>query len=62
MNVELTKFIAVAKTARRRVLLTSIALAVVGPITIQRDPVIVLPLIALLALIVLFLIAGPSRR
>ena len=61
MNVDLNKFIAAAKSARRHVLLTAVALAIVAPITLQRDPVIVLPLVLILGVIVLFLIGG-SRR
>lgn len=62
MNVDLSKFIAAAKGARPRVLLTAVALAVVAPITLQRDPVIVLPLVLILGVIVLFLISGGPRR
>jgi hypothetical protein len=62
MNVDLNKFIAAAKNARPRVLLTAVALAVVAPITVQRDPVIVLPLVLILAGIVAFIIGGSPRR
>jgi hypothetical protein len=62
MNMHLTKFVAAAKDARPRVLLTAVALAVVAPITVQRDPVIVLPLVLILGAIVLFLIVGHPRR
>jgi hypothetical protein len=62
MNADPSKFIAAAKNARLRVLLTAVALAVVAPITVQRDPVIVLPLVLILGVIVLFLIGGGPRR
>jgi hypothetical protein len=62
MNFNPTKFVAQAKNAPVRALLATIGLAIVAPITVQRDWWIVLPLIAILAAIVRSLICSDRSR
>jgi hypothetical protein len=58
MTSDLTKFVTAAQNAPTRVLLTTIALAVVAPITMQHNLLIVLPLVLILGMIVWWLIAA----
>jgi 4-hydroxybenzoate polyprenyltransferase len=62
MNFNPTKFVAQAKNAPVRALLATIAVAMIAPITVQRDWWIVLPLIAILAAIVRCLICSDRKR
>jgi len=61
VNIDPIKFLKNAKNAPRPVLLTAIALAIVGAIIRHQNAVIVLSLVAILLLIVLSLILGSLR-
>jgi hypothetical protein len=60
--IDLTKFVVAAGNAPLPVLLTTIALALIAPITIQHSLAIVVPLILILGCIVLRLTLGDGRR
>lgn len=61
-RLDLAKFISAARTAPTSVLVFFIGVIIVVPITMQRDRWIVVPLVALLIAIVLWLIFGDRRR
>ena len=62
MTIDFTKFLRNAKNAPLPVLLTMIALAIVGAIIKHQNHVIVLSLAGILLLIVLTLVLGSLRR
>lgn len=61
-RLDFAKFISVAKSAPTSVRVFLIGIMIVVPITMQRDRWIVIPLIALLTIIVLWLIFSDRRH
>jgi hypothetical protein len=62
VNIDPSKYLKVAKDARPEVLLFKLGLSLVAAIMTQKEVVVVLSLVSILAIIVLTLVIGSLRR